>query len=412
MAFLTKTEFQIAEDIFLLLQQNTNITRFSPGAKARAITDIVKQVLGEAYAEIDLALAKAFISAASGQFLDLMGILLAEPRYAWSSSSVDESMQTLKFYVDSGTFGGINAGNNIDLPRNSIISTKPAGAGIAYRLLSALTLSASSDYGWASAEASNPGADYNVGANELIYHDFTSYTDYLNETLKVTNIHPITNGKDFESDNNYRYRLTLKVLDAEAANETALRLAALSVPGVADVVMKKNYRGIGTYGIIVKSTMPTASTILIDNVTQRVLRKGGLGSIAFVTAQKEVGYALKTRVWYRKRLTTDQLDDIEMTMENTVRDYVNGLDLYEPLLVDRMMGSLYEISTAIDGFGTRANAIDESWIYKPSQLEDNRRPQRLIGDYTPVTDDERVIIEPTLSSPIIFERKYGNRPVS
>lgn len=412
MVLLTKDSTQIAEDAILLLQQNTNITRLSPGGKARAIIDIVRELLGEAYSEVDLVMAKAFISAASGQFLDLIGILLAEPRYTWSSASTDEIAQTIKFYVDSGTFGDINSDNTIHIPRNTVISTGANSTGVRYRILSEISLRPTANSVWASAEAANPGTDYNVGSEELIYHDFTDYTDYLNETLKVKNVHPIANGKDFESDTNYRYRLSLKVLDAEAANETALRLAALSVPGVADVIMKKNYRGIGTYGIIVKSISPTASTLLIENVTQRVLRKAGFGSIAFVKAQKEVGYALKTRVWCRKKLTNDELDDIESSMEISIRDYVNGLDLQEPLLVDRMISVLYEISTAIDGFGTRVSPIDESWIYKPSDLEDNRRPERLIGDYTPVTEDERVIIEPTLSSPIIFERRYGTRPIS
>ena len=309
-----------------------------------------------------------------------------------------------------GTFGDINSSNSIPLIRGQVVSTQPYGQGITYRLLSPLTLDASDNYAWASVEATDTGSDYNVGAEALIHHDFTDYEDYLNKTLLVTNIHAIGSGKDFESDNNYRYRLTQKVVDAEAANETALRLAALSVPGVADVIIKKHYRGIGTYGIIVKSITPTISDRLIDEVAERVIKKEGYGSARFVRGQKQVGFALKTRVWYKKQLDDDTLDDIEGAMEDIVRGHVNNLDLGETLYTDRLVAELYGVSVEIEGFGTRTKQLDEAWIYKPTELEDNRIQQRLIGNYETANDEERVIIEPTLSTPITFERRFGTRP--
>lgn len=410
MVFITRSIGQITEDALVVLQTNTNITKLTPGGKARAILDIVSQVIKGTYSEIDVALAKGFISASNGQFLDLFGILLGEPRLVSEVAGVETDMQTVKFYVATGTFGSINGNNAITIPRGTILSTGDGATGTTYRIKSEVTLASAASSAWVSCEATTTGSESNVGTGSLIYHDFISYTDQANKSLLVTNIYPIGNGKDYEEDSNYKYRLTVKVTAAEAANEVALRLAALSTPGVADVIMKKHYRGIGTFGIIVKSVAPIASTGLIDAVTQRIMVKQGYGSVAFVRPQLEVGFALKTRVWYRKTLTNDEFDLIETTMESTVRDYINSLDLNEPLLVDRMISSLYDISSAIEGFGTRTTALDESWVYMPTLLQDNRISRKLIGNYIPRTEEERVVIEPTVANPVIFDRKLGSRP--
>lgn len=409
MAFLTRSVKEMLEDALQLLQENTSITRLSPGGKARAILDIVVQLSNEIYREFDLGLVRAFIDGAQGQYLDLFGSILACPRLPSETGSADAEMENVKFYVEANTFGDINNGNDIQLTRGTIVSTGANRTGNTYRLSSSFTAPAASSAVWVSVEATNPGDDYNVGSSNLIYHNFTGYTDYLNQTLKVTNIHSIANGKGFESDANYKYRLTNKVTDAEAANETSIRLAALSCPGVADVVMEKHYRGIGTFGIIIKSTTPTASDNLINLVTSRVLSVMGYGGIHYIRAQRIAGFAMKTRVWYKERLSSDELDDIEVAMDEYIINFVNNLDLGEVLNTDRMLAGLFAISDNIQNFGSSTRSIDESWIYRPTKLADNRIPEKLLGSYEP-DEDERVVIEPTLSTPIIFERKYGRRP--
>lgn len=408
MPFLAKTEREIQQEVFQMLTENTAITRLTPGGKARAILDIVSKLLRVAYQEFDINLMRAFLSGASGQFLDLFGVMLGEPREPSYAAVAESDLQNVKFYVKSGTFGNINSSNPIIISRGTLISSKASASGIVYRLMSDLTCGASANQAWASVEAISPGSSYNVGSNMLVYHDFISYTDYLNSTLLVTNVYPIGSGKDVESDTNYKYRLSKKVFDAEAANETSLRLAALSVPGVADVIMKKNYKGIGTFGIILKSVTPTASDTLVDNVTSRVSLKQSYGSIAFIKKQKELGFSMKTRVWYKRRQTEDELDEIENMLKDSVKDFINGLDLGETFIADRMMGGLYDIDDNISAFGSYQNPIDESWIYKLSRLEDNRVPEQLLGDYTP-NEDERIIIESTSADPVVFERKFGLR---
>lgn len=391
------------------LAGTTRITRLTPGGLARSLLESANARLGEAYKIFDLGLARSYISTAPGQFLELFGILLATPRAGSVAASVDEDSQVIKFYVDAGsTFGAINSGNPITVAQNAIISTQASSGGILYRTTRTVVLPASDSSGWVAAEAIAPGELSNVGTGSLIYHNFVGYTDYLNGTLKVKNIYPIATGKNIENDENYRYRLVNKVVEAEAANQTAIRLAALSTSGVADVVLIPRYRGIGTFGVIIKSITPTVSSALIDSVTANVYKVQAFGDIAYVRAPKETGLAMTLTAHYSSTLPEDELVSIEASVRDTVTSYTNSLDIGEEFLLNKMVSSLFGVSGSITNFGVAGQPVDELYIYKESKLGDNRVRSTLLADYMPVSD-ERVIMEQSLVEPITLKRSYTRR---
>lgn len=375
------------------------------GGKARAILDTVNKRVAEAYSVLDLGVAKAFLSSASGQWLDLFGDVLACPRLPSVAAGISEEAQAFKWYVASGTFGDINGGADITISRGQLISSDASDSGVLYRVAADVTCPAASNSVWFSAEALTPGEASNVGSNSLRFHSFTSYTDYANNTLLVTNVHPIGNGRDYEGDANYKYRLSRRVLEAEAANETAIRLAALSTPGVADVIMIPYYRGIGTFAVIIKSIQPTVSTSLVDDVKTRISKVQGYSSVAHVKGPRETGFSCRLKITYSKQLTEDELLAIESQIQDVVISSVNALDIGETLYVSRIIASLYSISTMIVSVGEQGKLTEESYIYKSTRLGDSRVRQTLISDYVPQSD-ERVIIEPSLSAPITLSRVF------
>ena len=390
------------------LATNTNITKLSAGGKARAILEAVNKRIEEQYDIFDLNLARAFISAAPGQFLDLIGSLLALPREVSVAASISAETEVVKWYVDSGTFGDINGGEDMFIPAGTTISTGASSGGILYRTTSDMILDANRSSTYLSAEAAVPGEDSNLGTGSLIYHTFTGYTDYLNNTLKIRNIHPVANGKSFENDANYRFRIANRVLEVEAANQTAIRLAALSTPGVADVIQIPRYRGIGTFGLIIQSVTPTVSDALIDSVTANVYNTQAFGELAFIRAPKETGFTMRTTIHYSNRLTTEELDDIELLLIDTITNYVNELDIGDDLLINRLVSELFGIDDNIANFGTTGVPIEEMYIHKESALGDNKVRQKLLGDYSPASD-ERVIIEPSVTNQITFVRSFTGR---
>jgi hypothetical protein len=405
--FARSFESLMADDLDVL-SKNTKITRLGPGGIARSLLEAVNRRLAEAYDSFDLNLARAFVSNSTGQYLDLIGVLLGVTRGSSVVASATADTQVIKFYVDSGTFGDINSGSNITIPQNSILSTLATSGGVLYRTTEQATLLANANTGWISAEAIIPGEDSNVGTGSLTFHVVTSYTDYQQNTLKCINIYPIANGSNFESDANFRYRIVNTVLAGEAANQTALRLAILSTSGVADVVMVSRYRGIGTFGAILKAITPTVSQSLIDDVTANVSDIMAYGDIAYIRAPIESGLTMKITVHYDMVLSEDDLTTIEATIISSITDFVNNLDIGQTFLSNRMIGELFSVSDHITNFGETGKPIDEMYIYNTSTLEDNRVRQTLIGDYTPA-DDERVIIETTVTNPIVLVRDFTRR---
>lgn len=408
MPLFAKTYQELVSDSITDLATNTNLTRLSAGGKARSILETVSKRLETAYDVFDINLARAFVSTAGGQYLDLIGALVGVTRQAARAASVDTELQVQKFYVDTGTFGDINSGSNILVPLGTIISTKANGTGVAYRTIEDVSLLASDSSAFVAIEAVMPGAGFNVGAGALTYHQISSYTDYLNRTLKTTNAYAIANGRNFEDDTNFRYRISNQVLAAEAANLTAIRLAALSTPGVADVIIKPLYRGIGTIGVIIQSTTPTVSNTLIEAVRAKILQVAAMGDIVLVKKPKETGFTMRTTVFYSKQLTDDEMTDIEDAMNSFIVDYVNNLAIGESLFVNRLIASLFSVDPSIANFGEPGKYIEEPYIYKESRTQTSKIRQKLLGDYVPA-EDERVIIEPSVENQIVFNRQFVKR---
>ena len=405
MPLFAKSFQELITDSVEDLVSRTNITRLSAGSIARALLESVNIRLGEAYDLFDINLARAFVSTAPGQYLDLIGILLGITRQSSVSANVDADTQTVKFYVESGTFGDINGGNSILVPQGTILSTGPSSSGTLYRTTEQITLLAGQSVAWCSVEAIAPGEDSNVGSNSLVYHNCTNYTQYTSETLKVTNIHQIASGKNLESDANFKFRITNRVLEGQAANQTALRLAALSTEGVADVIMIPRYRGIGTYGIIIKSITPTVSQSLIDAVTANVLAVAAYGDVPFVMGPREVGLSMTILVYYDSHLSEEELTQVERDLDSSVTDYVNNLDIGDTFNMDRMVSNLFRVSDRIVRFGETSKPIDELYVYLPSYLDDNKTRETLLGNYI-AAENERVIIEPSISTPVTLNRMY------
>tara|TARA_Y100000310_G_scaffold234993_1_gene238015 strand:+ start:13235 stop:14461 length:1227 start_codon:yes stop_codon:yes gene_type:complete len=405
MPLFARTYQQLLASSLNDLSTETNLSRLSPGGKARALLESHNRRLEDVYDTFDLNVIRAFLSSATGQFLDLFGQLLAEPRQTSALALAGTTMQVQKFYVTTGTFGDINNGAPITIQAGAILSSKTAGKGTTYRLTETAVLPASSSTYWVGVEAQVPGDAANVGSASLVFHDFEDYEDVLNNTLLTTNVHAIANGRDPESDTNYRFRLTQKITDSATANETALRLAALVTPGVADVTIKKRYYGIGTVLILVESTTPSASAGLLTAVQARVNSVKAGGEKIYVKGPREIGLTFEIAVHYKKSLTTDDLVLIEESIEDSIEDYLTSLGIAGNFDVNRFVAEIFDVSDEIVDLGAPNEPLDVVHIYRPSRLEDNRFRETLLGDYEPA-EDERVILEQTVTKPVVLRRIF------
>ncbi len=385
------------------LTDSTSLTRTSPGSKIRTILSTVNRRLSEGYQDFDINFARAFLSGADGKWLDLIGELLGIPRLGVSVAQTTDTAQIVKFYVDSGNFGDINNGSDINLPANTILSTLDNQQGTLYKILQAATLVSSQSELFISVVAITPGESSNIGANSLTFHSFTNYTDSANKTLKVNNIANIFNGSDVESDTNYKFRISRSALSSEAANQTSIILAALSVPGVANVILQNRAEGIGTYRIIIKSITPSVSTNLIDNVNAALSRVTAEGVRGLVSRPLETGMTFLLTLTYKNGIGDDEKDAIDVQVRNSITDYVDNLDIGEPFILNQLVDRVLSVSSSIKDIGEPNKPIDDMFVYRETRLNDNKIRQELLANYTP-QGNERIIIEPSISTPITIIR--------
>jgi hypothetical protein len=403
MALFARDYNDILGQAILDLTNNSIINRISPGSKARAILEVFSRNVGQAYQTFDTNLTRAFLSGATGTYIDLIGELVATPRLGSTAAQASASSQTVKFYVSSGTFGDINGSSSITIPAGTLISTAPNASDVVYKMTTGVTLNSASTEQFITVEALTPGQNSNVGTNSLVYHNFTNYTDSSNNTLKVINLSGIFNGADTESDTNYKYRISQSTLGAEASNATAILLATLSTPGVANAILQNRAYGIGTYKVLIKSITPSVSAALLDNVQASIEAVSGLGILPFADKPNETGMEFSITVYYQNGTSDDDKVSIESQIISSLSDYVNNLDIGQEFILNQAVESVLSVSPNIKDIGIPGTPFDSVAIYQENRMRTGKIRQSLLGNYIP-TAVERIIIEPSLQTPITILR--------
>lgn len=400
MPLFSETEEKILGDVLFDVASSTNITRNSPGAKMRALAEAVSRKMGRMWSQFDLNMTQAFVDGAEGQFLNFLGDIVGLQRLGERPAVVSSLDRNIKFFVESGTFNDIHA-SAILIPAGTIISTNNNGQGVRYRVPVNTVLPSGASEAYVSVESVTTGANGNVGAKQLIFHNFTAYDDNANDSLKVTNDGDIVSGQDLEIDSNYRFRIVNRVIESQGANPTAVRLAALVVPGVADVVLLPFNRGIGTYDLLIKSVVPSIPDTLVANVQESIDNTTSHGISAKAAPPREVGISLNATITLKTPASLEEQQTIITAATNNVTTYINGLDIGEEFLQQEVLEQILVTSPNIRRVGSLTQPFDKVFIYRDSRLEDNKVRSTLLTDLAPESD-ERIIVENTSA---------GNTPI-
>jgi hypothetical protein len=380
------------------LVNETPISRTTPGAKAKAILQIVNRQLNKTYQEFDTNFLRSFLPYARGKFLDYLGDMLGTPRGGALRAEASQATRLVKFYVSTGTFGDINGNADITIPSGTVISSRENNGGVRYRVTVGTVLNRLLSEEYVPVQALQDGDGSNVGEGVLVHHVFTNYTDATG--LLVTNTGPINTGRNVESDTNYRFRIANAVLSAERANETAIRLATLSVPGVSSVVMRRYARGIGSFEVLVQTVIPNTPNNVIEACQQAIARTQAYGVDGRAVAPRLIGFTAQITVTWRNDVTADEKSEVTSQIQSNVADYINNLDIGEAFILNELTERVMGTSEKILNIGTSSKPFDLLNIYRETKLRDNKLKEELLGDYYPL-EDERVIIEPSVTTPVV-----------
>lgn len=385
---LTTVQYQVA---MLQALANTGITQFAAGGKARAFADIVADQLGQMETREFLNLGQTVLPFATGQNLDLIGEIFGVQRLSAQPATVQSADSNFTWYVNRGTFGDINNGQDIAVPAGVRITN---ASGSQLFVGESATLPANAGAQSFAATGATPGSNGDAQAGTLSVHNFSGYALASFGGLLVRNNYGVVGGTDDETDDNFRARINLKLQSPSGANDAALRFAILRIPGVQDVVFETRS---GLVYVYVYSIVPQPAASLLSNVQQVIDATVAWPGIGVAVAPDLVGISLSTTLTLQKNVSTADQNNILTAATTAARNYIDNLTIGEPLIVNEIGVQIFQSDARILDVGQPNNEIPELLIWR-SRNDGTRYSRYLLGNYTPASG-ERLVVETNIQVP-------------
>ena len=328
---------ELVQNSLTYLRSNTQITNVNVGGITRSIIEIINKNISEYYDILDINMTMSFLSTAEGYFLDLIGSLFNIKRVTSSKASATSADGIQKFYVATGTlYDKIPSGV---IPINTSISS--SDGSIQYYVTADTSFSNSVTEVYVPVTSTDTGSKVNVPPGVLVVHGINV------SGVFTTNEKSIISGTDTESDANYRYRLSNATLSAEKANEISIRLAALSVNGVADVLIKKYARGVGTFDIIVIPVEGIANDSLVSSVQTAIDAVTAYGIKGTAIKPTVIPVEIEVRLIFVDNATDFQRSQIRSLARSSIEKYIVNIPIGGDFILNEMRQQVMDVSPLI-----------------------------------------------------------------
>lgn len=291
--------------------------------------------------QMQLEYYSAFISTATGASLDYIGGNLGLKRKVDMSSFAQIKIVTQEEYlIQAGEQYETESGYQFTLLKDVLTKRDEEGNW--------------SGIGWVQSE--DTGQETNVPANSI-----TVESNPDDEIVSITNPEEAGGGQDYEDDDTYRERLRMENAARPGATAAGIRSALMNLPGVREVNIVQNpWAEADKYGnppysvhvYCLGGNKEDIAECLADYIaagitmvgSQEMMVKDATGNplkINFDFATEKQVY-VKIQINVNDEWNIDQgADDIKAS----VSDYINDLEMGNPLYITRLYGPVY----AIDG---------------------------------------------------------------
>lgn len=343
MAIRTRTTGQMTQASIEFLLRNSDITLLTPGSTARALIESNVRHLEGFYDALQVNQAAAYLSTARGAYLDLLGEMFGLRRLQPSQATVRQEDRALRFYVTRGTlYALLPDSTNLNqgkIPQGTQV-TNETGT-IVYTVDRDVTFPRTATEVFAPATCSSLGETGNVGAFVLTRHSLGV------QGLKVTNTTSISTGTTLESDAAFRSRISTYVLEVEGANRTAVRLAALSAPGVADVRIVPWILGAGSFDVLLVPVGNRISQEALVLAKRNIENTVAFGMAFRVREPDYVRFSAVIRLTYTDAVRASEQDDIRDNVERAVLDYFGNLRMGQEMVVTELGATIRSADTRV-----------------------------------------------------------------
>ncbi len=341
-AFIKKDRGEILNQALDTLTKTTPISARSPGSIARALTEAFTTELGDLYDVLDYNISQSLISTATGQGLDNIGALFGVTRNSLTQSSIiDATTGSFYFYVNSAFASDIN------IPKGTTVYTDLGGfvgAQIKFETAGDVTIVAGRKKVFVPLLPANSLAKSSVGANTLTKHNMTSPSGTL---IRCTNPKPISAAPQYETDADFRIRITKQLRVNTTGTAESLRFALLTVRGVRDVVINSASYGLGGAEIVIVPDERGATANFLSEVRARINQVRPVGVRIIVTTPTPLLFSITANLILGLGLLDGEKNAILLKVENDIKIYLNSLMPNEPLVYNRLIQIILDVSEKI-----------------------------------------------------------------
>jgi len=273
MVIRKKTLEQLNRESIEHLSRSSIVTALSPGSAARALVEASNRQIADFYEVLETAVSQSYISLASGAHLDLIGQTLGVIRRTEETAIVEADDQNLRFYVEDGTLGqrlphGTDATKG-QIPSGTVVTSRDGT--VTFTVQEHHNFPVGTREAYVSARASAVGATGNVGQRELNSHNLGVIG------VLVRNEQSVNMGRDSENDESYRVRISNRLLSVQGANETAIRMSLMAIPGIADVLLSAGTAGAGSVRALLIPESNRVPLQVLDRVRRQIISVAAYG---------------------------------------------------------------------------------------------------------------------------------------
>lgn len=150
-----------------------------------------------------------------------------------------------------------------------------------------------------------------------------------------------------ETDDNFKYRITNQCLTLATSNETAIRLTALTVEGVSDVILKPFSMGTGSFTVIVLTDEDVTSDNILNDVKEKLSTVHGYGIRYNVVSPTLTYVSIKQKIYLNSNLSDIEKQEIKYDVQLALIDYLNNLSVGEDIIIDKITQVIMNVSEHI-----------------------------------------------------------------
>lgn len=354
---------EIQEEAINYLVENTPITQLEAGGAARSLVDVFSRHLADFYTRLDVDLSMAYLSTASGFYLDLLGKLFGVSRGRSSAVPILAEDKVLKFYVPSGELLSdyisgltISSGTTISTVDNSVTYTVSEDAEFLQM----------DDHVYVSATANSSSSYERAGIGEMSTHNLSQ------SSVLVTNLNPLSVGNIIENDSEYRARIAASSTARQGSNEAAIRVAALGADQVADVTVSQFARGSGSFEVMVIPTGNRVPAQSLSEIRSRIEAATAFGVSFDVREPDYVQLKLEMRVSFTNDTNSSEQATLLNNIEAGVLSYIGNLRPGAELSISRLQSVALSTSSRVQDAVITYLCVDKkAQIVRNVRLEDD-----------------------------------------